>query len=105
MYWKTQNFITLVLIQFNFMRLLFLALIAVFFANKISAQKVFSVQYSSQADVKVFVVNYESQADLLIYKVKYDSQAGDNNGKWFLRNMKVKPRKKSFLSITKVKPI
>jgi len=96
MYWKTQNFITLVLIQFNFMRLLFLALIAVFFANKISAQKVFSVQYSSQADVKVFLVNYESQADLLIYKVKYDSQAGDNNGKWFFTQYESQAKKKIF---------
>ena len=36
------------------------------------AQKIFSVQYESQADVKVFVVDYESQADLLVYKVDYD---------------------------------
>ena len=35
------------------------------------AQKVFSVQYESQADVKVFVVDYESQADLKVYKVTY----------------------------------
>jgi hypothetical protein len=87
------------------MRLLLIALLAVFFANNISAQKVFSVKYSSQADLKVFVVNYESQADLLIYKVKYESQAGDNNGKWFLRSMKVKQRKKSSSSITKAKQI
>jgi hypothetical protein len=38
--------------------------------NMLFAQKVFSVQYESQADVKVFVVDYESQA-------------GKNDGKWF----------------------
>jgi hypothetical protein len=45
------------------------------------AQKVYSVEYASQADVKVFVVSYESQADLKVYKVDYQSQAGSNNGK------------------------
>ena len=40
------------------------------------AQKVFSVDYASQADVKVFVVDYESQADLKIFFVDYESQAG-----------------------------
>jgi hypothetical protein len=39
------------------------------------AQKVYSVNYESQADVKVYVVQYESQADLNVYKVKYESQA------------------------------
>jgi hypothetical protein len=38
------------------------------------AQKVYSVNYESQADVKVYVVAYESQADLKVYKVKYESQ-------------------------------
>ncbi len=47
------------------------------------AQKVFSVEYESQADVKVFVVDYESQADLVVYKVAYESQAGKNDGQWF----------------------
>ena len=47
-----------------------------------NAQKVFSIDYSSQADVKVFVVDYESQADLKIFFVDYSSQAGwKNNSK------------------------
>ena len=46
-------------------------------------QKVFSVDYESQADVKVFVVNYESQADLKVFKVDYESQVGQNDGRWF----------------------
>jgi hypothetical protein len=45
------------------------------FSNGIKAQKVFSVDYSSQATIKVFVVKYESQCDLKVYKVKYESQA------------------------------
>lgn len=53
------------------------------FVGTLKAQKIFAVDYASQADVKVFVVKYESQADLKVYKVKYESQAGDNNGKWF----------------------
>ena len=50
------------------------------FAN---AQKIYSVQYESQAEIKVFVVKYESQADLKVYKVKYESQARGNEGLWF----------------------
>ena len=31
-------------------------------------QKIYSVDYSSQADIKVYVVDYESQCDLKVYK-------------------------------------
>ena len=48
-----------------------------------SAQKVFAVDYSSQANLKVFVVDYESQADLKVFKVPYESQAKGNAGLWF----------------------
>ena len=48
-----------------------------------NAQKVFTVEYASQADVKVFVVDYESRADLSIFKVDYESRAGENDGNWF----------------------
>ena len=48
-----------------------------------NAQKVYSVDYETQADVKIFVVKYENQADLKVYKVKYETQAGNNDGKWF----------------------
>jgi len=33
------------------------------------SQKVFTTDYSSQADIKVFVVDYESQSDLKVFKV------------------------------------
>uniref|UniRef100_UPI00404A5E02 DUF6150 family protein n=1 Tax=Flavobacterium sp. TaxID=239 RepID=UPI00404A5E02 len=48
-------------------------LFVLFFASKVSAQKVFSAQYANQADVKVYVVQYENQADLKVYKVKYEN--------------------------------
>ena len=54
-----------------------------FIIPRIEAQKFFSVQYNSRADLKVFVVKYESRADLLVYKVKYESRVGENQGKWF----------------------
>ena len=49
------------------------------FAGTLKAQKIFAVDYASQADVKVFVVKYESQADVKIYFVDYESQAGWRN--------------------------
>ena len=49
------------------------------FVGNLQAQKIFAVDYTSQAQVKVFVVKYESQADLKVYKVKYESQAGWRN--------------------------
>ena len=61
------------------MQYFFSILVFLFFASSGLAQKVFSVDYESRADVKVFVVKYESQADLLVYKVSYESQAGENN--------------------------
>ena len=60
------------------------------------AQKIFTVDYESQADVKVFVVKYESQADLKVFKVKYESQAGDNDGKWFFTQYQSQAKKKIY---------
>ena len=48
-----------------------------------AAQKVFTVDYASQADVKLFVVEYASQADLCVFKVDYASRAKGNEGQWF----------------------
>ena len=45
-------------------------------------QKVYSVQYKSEADVKVFVVEYKSEADLIVYKCEYKSEAVENRGLW-----------------------
>jgi len=73
--------------------LLFLLCAASFNAN---AQKIFSVDYESQADVKVFVVDYESQADLKVFKVKYESQAGKNDGRWFFVKYASQSDKKIF---------
>lgn len=64
-----------------------LLLVMIVLSSVTGAQKMFSVEYSSQADVKVFVVKYESEADLNVYKEKYESQAGwRNNSKKGLLN-------------------
>ena len=51
------------------MKKIFLIAFVLFTFSAVNAQKVYSVDYESQADVKVFVVQYESQADLKVYKV------------------------------------
>jgi len=60
------------------------------------AQKVFSVEYASQADVKVFVADYESRADLSVFKVDYESRAGKNDGNWFFVDYASRADKKIF---------
>ena len=64
--------------------------------NENIAQKIYSVNYESRADVKVFVVDYESRADLLVYKVKYESRAGNNDGRWFFVDYESRADKKIF---------
>ncbi len=64
------------------MRLFCLIFINVFL-HSLHAQKIFSVDYVSQADFKVFVVDYISQSDLKVFKLKYKSQAKDNRGLWY----------------------
>ena len=59
-------------------KILLLATLLFFFAIA-KAQRVFSVQYESQAKVNVYVVKYESQAELKIFFVDYESQAGWRN--------------------------
>jgi hypothetical protein len=79
----------------NFMKQVFILLL-LFFGLKFNAQKVFSTQYSSQAEVKVFVCQYESQADLKVYKVEYESQASGNEGKWFFTKYGSQAKKKIY---------
>ena len=59
--------------------LFFISLMPVFTFS----QKIFTVNYVSQADIKVYVVDYVSQADLKVYKLSYVSQAKGNKGDWF----------------------
>lgn len=49
------------------------------FAN---GQKVFTVDYPSQADAVLYVTKYKSEADILIYKVSYTSQVNPEIGLW-----------------------
>ena len=55
----------------------FLIIPILLFSFPLFGQKVYKVEYESQADLKVFIVKYESQAseDGLWYVVKYESQA------------------------------
>ena len=62
--------------------LLLLAIMLCSVSNSTLAQKVFVVEYDSQADLKVYVVKYESQCDLKVFKVEYESQA-DEDGLWY----------------------
>jgi len=65
--------------------------------SEVNSQRVFAVNYPSQADIKVWVAPYEHQADLKVYKVPYQHQADDNTGKWFFTAKPTKRRKKFFL--------
>ena len=62
------------------------------------SQKIFSVEYKSQADVKIFVVEYKSQADLCVYKVDYKSQAKGNEGLWYFEDYKSQADKKIYFT-------
>ena len=77
-------------------RRLFFLLMFGFIALSSKAQKVFSVEYESRADVKVLVVDYESRADLLVYKEKYESGAEGNEGNWFFVEYESRADKKVF---------
>jgi hypothetical protein len=78
-------------------KLLFLT-VCLLISGITKAQKVFSVEYASQADIKVFVADYESQADLSVFKVDYSSQAGKNDGKWFFVEYASQADKKIFFT-------
>ena len=81
-------------------------LFIVFLTSSIAySQKMYSVDYSSQADVKVYVVDYSSQADLKVYKVDYSSQVRGNEGLWFFVDYSSQADKKIYLLITHLKPI
>ncbi|GIR81510.1 MAG: hypothetical protein CM15mP83_2360 [Flavobacteriaceae bacterium] len=66
------------------------------FAINVFWSKIYSVDYSSQADVKVYVVDYESQCDLKVYKVDYSSQTDGNEGFWYFVDYASKADKKVY---------
>ena len=65
------------------MKYLFAFVSLTLISNFYKAQKIYTVDYESRADIKVYVVDYESRADLLVYKEDYESSAKGNDGKWF----------------------
>jgi hypothetical protein len=72
--------------------LLFLLLLS----TNTEAQKVYSCEYRSDADVNVFVVDYRSDADLIVYKCDYRSDAKDNEGLWYFCEYRSDADKKIF---------
>ncbi|MCK4989064.1 MAG: hypothetical protein KAS29_01205, partial [Bacteroidales bacterium] len=75
----------------TYMSLILLMLIS----TSLWAQKVFRVDYKSQADLKVFVVEYESQCDLKVFFVEYESQANED-GLWFFVKYESQAEKKIY---------
>tara|TARA_B100001063_G_scaffold247315_1_gene292542 strand:- start:6158 stop:6490 length:333 start_codon:yes stop_codon:yes gene_type:complete len=67
-----------------------------FFSNSLFSQKIFSVDYKSQADINVFVTDYRSQADLLVFKLDYLSEVKGNQGLWHFVNYKSQADKKIY---------
>ncbi len=45
-------------------------------------QRVFTVEYASQADAVLFETKIKYEADILIYKVDYASQVNPEKGLW-----------------------
>lgn len=72
--------------------ILFLLLL-VAIAGSLRAQRVYSTNYKSEADVKVYVTEYRSEADIIVYKTKYKSDATDNKGIWYFTEYKSEAKK------------
>lgn len=75
---------------------LLLLLLLGFSFSELAAQKIFSVDHESRADIKVFVVDYESRADLLVFKQDYESRAEGNEGHWCFVDFESRADKKIF---------
>jgi hypothetical protein len=60
------------------------------------AQKVYSCEYKSDADVKVYVSEYKSDADLVVYRCSYSSDASGNDGLWYFCDYKSDAHKTIF---------
>lgn len=82
-------------VSIKYMKKIFIIFFALF-VNQLFSQKIYSVDYSYQADFKVFVVEYPYQADLKIYRVDYDYKAKGNSGLWFFVKNQYQADKKIF---------
>ena len=77
-----------------FVLLFFLSLVLC----NLQAQKIYSTNYKSEADVKVYVTEYRSEADIIVYKTKYSSEATDNKGIWYFTQYKSEAKKKIYFT-------
>lgn len=76
-------------------------LIATFWFNSISAQRIFSCDNKYDADFKAFVVENKYDADLLVYKTENKYDAEGNKGLWFFVENKYDSNKKIFFEENK----
>lgn len=53
----------------------------------VNAQKVYTENVASRADVKVYVETVESRADLLVFKESVASRATGNDGVWYFESI------------------
>jgi len=67
-------------------------------SHTLHAQKVFTAEYSGEADVKVFIAEYKSEADLVVYKAEYDDEAKGNSGIWFFTEYSNEAKKKIYFT-------
>ena len=51
------------------MKYILIVIIITFSCLTAKSQKIFSVDYASQADIKIYVSDYESMSDLSVFKV------------------------------------
>lgn len=56
--------------------------------NSLQAQKIFTENVASRADIKVYVETVESRADILVYKESVASRATGNTGVWYFEGVK-----------------
>lgn len=72
--------------------------LALFLLPDLQAQKVYSTDYKSEADVKVYVSRYKSEADLYVYKTTYKSEVRNNDGFWYFTDYKSEADKKIYFT-------
>ena len=76
----------------------FLLFAALCFAGSAFAQKIYTTDYSYQADFKVFVVKYEYMADLVVYRTDRECRATDNKGIWYFTDKSYRADKKIYFT-------
>ena len=64
-------------------KLITIALLTLCTQLPLLAQRIYTCEYRSEADIKIYVVQYRSEADLIVYKCDYRSEVDGNKGLWY----------------------